>query len=218
LHIIIRHLPLLGVATAIALLAISTFRYTGDVHWTRVTVSMLCAPELVDGEANPGRGLAILGLLLLCVSMSLLFELTSRLADTRRSRGTIQISGIGAMVYALLTATPMHNFMVSISLSFFVVAVASIISMLHVKHCNLLALAGIICLGFKLASASLYYLNGFSEIWGTLQKLTFLLTTAWLFAVHLIVGKGRDKVQPNDLSGNDLAAVSSSTIAASGGS
>ncbi|XZE52103.1 hypothetical protein SH139x_003785 [Planctomycetaceae bacterium SH139] len=214
----IRHLPLIGVTAAFALLAISAFGYSGDVHWTRVTVSMLCAPELVDGETNPGRGLAILGLLLLCLSMSLLFELISRLADTRRSRGMIQISGIGAMVYAFLTATPMHNLMVSISLSFFVVALVSIINMLHFKQRNLLALAGIIFLGFKLASASLYYLNSFSEIWGTLQKLTFLLTTAWLFAVHLIVGKGRGKGQPNDLSGSDLAAVSSSTSSASGGS
>lgn len=181
-------------------------------------MSLLCAPALPDGEVNPGRGLAIVGLLLLCVSMSLLFELISRLADTRRSRGMIQISGIGAMVYALLTATPMHNLMVTISLSFFVVALVSIIGMLHFKRHNLLALVGVLCVGFKLVSVSLYYTDSFSEIWGTLQKLTFLLTTAWLFAVHLIVGKGRDNGQPIDLSGSDLAAVSSSTSSASVGS
>ena len=49
-----------------------------------------------------------------------------------------------------------------------------------------LAFAGIACILLKLSSVSLYYTNSYPEIWGVLQKLSFILTAAWLFAVHLI--------------------------------
>ena len=190
---ITRWIPIVGVVAAIALLAISTYRYAGDVHWTRVTVSLLCAPSLPDGAPNSGRGLPIVALLLLCASMSLLFELISRVADTRGQRKTIQIAGIGSMVYALLTATPMHNLMVNIALAFFLVAIVGIVYMLYRKQQYLLAIAGIACIVLKLGSVSLYYTNTYTEIWGVLQKLSFILTTTWLFAVHLMAKPGTDR-------------------------
>ena len=185
-HNIIRSIPIVGVVAAITLLAISAFEYSGDVHWTRVTVSLLCASELPNGDPNLGRALPIAALLLLCASMSLLFEQISRLADTGVQRKTIQIAGIGSMVYALLTATPMHNLMVNIALSFFLVAIVAIVNMLFRKRQFGLAIAGIACIVLKLGSVSLYYTNTYAEVWGVLQKLSFILTTAWLFAVFLM--------------------------------
>lgn len=182
-----RIIPIAGVVVAMALLAISTFQYAGDVHWTRVTVSLLCAPELPNGEPNPGRALPVAALLLLCVSMSLLFELISRAADTRGLRKTIQIAGIGSMVYALLTATPMHNLMVNIALAFYLAAIIAIVSMLYRKRKFLLAMVGIACLVLKLGSVSMYYTNTYTEIWGALQKLSFIFTTTWLFVVLIII-------------------------------
>lgn len=187
-------LPIAGVVVAMTMLAIATFQYAGDVHWTRLTVSLLCAQNLPDGTANLGRGLPIVALLLLCASMSLLFELISRLADLKSIRKTIQIGGIGSMVYALLTATPMHNLMVNIALAFFLVAMSAILFMLHFKQQYGLATAGLACVLLKIGSVSLYYTNTYTEAWGVLQKLSFLLTTTWLFAVLLMAKRktGRD--------------------------
>jgi hypothetical protein len=186
LQTFIRWIPIVGVVAALALLVVATSLYSGDVHWTRVTVSLLCAPSLPDGAPNSGRALPIVALLLLCASMSWLFELIARAADTRRQLTTIQIAGIGSMVYALLTATPMHNLMVNIALAFFLVAIVAIVYMLYRKKRYVLAFAGIACILLKLSSVSLYYTNSYPEIWGVLQKLSFILTAAWLFAVHLI--------------------------------
>ena len=90
------------------------------------------------------------------------------------------------MVYALLTATPMHNLMVNIALAFFLVAIVAIVNMLFGKRQFGLAIAGIACIVLKLGSASLYYTNTYTETWGVLQKLSFILTTAWLLAVFLM--------------------------------
>lgn len=184
---IVRLSPIAGVVAAIGLLVISSLQYSGDVHWTRVTVSLLCAPTLPNGDPNLSRGLPIVALLLLCVSMSVLFEFISRRADTRLVRSTIQIGGIGSMVYALLTATPMHNLMVNIALVFFLVAVIAILRMLYQKRVFGLVIAGAACIVLKLASASMYYTNTLTEIWGVLQKLSFVLTTVWMFTVYLTV-------------------------------
>ena len=59
--------------------------------------------------------------------------------------------------------------------------------MLFRKQHYALAISGIACIAVKLVSVSLYYTNTFTEVWGVLQKLSFILTTIWLFAVNLMV-------------------------------
>ena len=90
------------------------------------------------------------------------------------------------MVYALLTATPMHNLMVNIALAFFLVALIAIVYMLYRKQKYFLTITGIAFILLKLASVSFYYTNTYTEIWGVLQKLSFILTTTWLFTVLLM--------------------------------
>lgn len=182
-----RNIPIVGVVAAIGLLAISAYQYSGNMHWTRVTVSLLCASTLPDGSPNPGRELPITALLLLCASMALLFHFISQLAETRVQHNAIQIGGIGSMVYALLTATPMHNLMVNIALVFFIVAIVAIIYMLYRKQYYMLTILGAACIVVKSGSVSLYYTNTYTEVWGVLQKLSIILTTTWLFAVHMTV-------------------------------
>ena len=194
----IRWLPIVGVVAALVMLAIATSLYAGDVHWARVTVSLLCAQNLPDGAPNPSRGLPIVALLLLCASMSLLFELISRLADAKSIRKTIQIGGIGSMVYALLTATPMHNLMVNIALAFFLVAIIAIVFMLYRKQQYALAIVGIACILLKLGSVTLYYTNNFTEVWGVLQKLSFSFTATWMFIVLLMAKPRTNRDISND--------------------
>jgi hypothetical protein len=148
---------------------------------------MLCAQNLPDGSPNLGRLLPTTGLLLLCASMGLLFHFLSRIAETRTQRAAIQIGGIGSQVYSLLTATPLHNLMANIALIFFLVAIVTIVHVLYRKRTYALAIAGTACLALTLFNASLYYTNRHAEVWGVLQKVSFLLTTSWLFAAHLTV-------------------------------
>lgn len=61
----------------------------------------------------------------------------------------------------------------------------AIVSMLYCKKRYVLGFAGIACILLKLNRVSLHYTNSHPEIWGVLQRLSFILTTAWLFAVHL---------------------------------
>lgn len=184
----IPYLPIAGLILSMGLLVFASCHYAASVPWSRVTVSLLCAAELPSGEPNAVRSLAIAALLLLCLAMAMLFELISRQAEKRGLRKTIQIAGIGSMVYALLTASPMHDLMVNIALVFFVIALIAIVYMLVSMHRYTLAALGLGCIALKVISATLYYSDTYEEVWGGMQKLSFLATVCWLVGVHLGLG------------------------------
>jgi len=119
--------------------------------------------------------------------MALLFHLLSSVADNQLQQGLIQIGGIGSQVYSLLTVTPLHNLMFNIALAFFLVATVTIVYTLYRKQEYLLAAAGTVFLGLTLFNVFLYYTNRHTDVWGALQKLSFILNTCWLLAVQLKV-------------------------------
>ncbi len=183
----LRVIPLAGVLTAVVMLLVATVSYRGDAPMSRVTVSMLCARNLPDGAPNTGRAVPIIGLLILCASMALLFQSISGAAEGRWHRDLIQIGGIGSQVYSLLTVTPLHNLMFNIASAFFLVAIVAIVSMLHRKRAYGLAVTGGVFLGVMLVHGFLYYTGRAADVWGILQKSAFLLTTGWLLVVQMTV-------------------------------
>ena len=54
-----------------------------------------------------------------CVSVVVLFQLVSRRTKRRVIGKSLEIGGIGSMVYAFLVVTPMHDLLVGIALLFF---------------------------------------------------------------------------------------------------
>ena len=194
-HQIVRGMPLLGVLGGIALLALAAARYPGEEGWTRLTASALCAGSLPNGGPNPVRTTAAIGLLLLCAGTALLFQLIAFGADTRAQQKTIQIAGVGSMVYALLTATPMHNLMVTIALAFHLVAMLGIMGMLFSQRRLPLLWLGLLCLAAQFAIAAIYYAGAYTSLLGVLQKTSFALCTSWLFAV-LFTARTHPATQP----------------------
>lgn len=178
----LRRLPLPGALAGLALLALSTRWYPGGYRWTRDTISALFAPAGPNGGDNPARTLAIAGAVVLAASMALLFQLLSQTARSRVHRKTIQIGGIGAMVYAALTVTPMHDLMVGIALVFFLAMMLAVVDMLRSQGRVGLLWLGVLCLAIKLGSAVVYYGDVLPWVLPPAQKVSLVLTLAWLFA------------------------------------
>ena len=91
------------------------------------------------------------------------------------------------MVYTACAITPVHDLMVIIALSFFLIAVFIILEMLYSHRSYEMFSIGIVCLGIFLTTAVLYYGNLGVAYIPFLQKLTFALCTGWLFAVQTTV-------------------------------
>lgn len=81
--------------------------------------------------------------------------------SSRVHKKTIEIGGIGALVYGFLAVTRMHDLMVSIGLLFSLAALLAATHALYIERRWLLFVWGSICLAMSLVSAAMYYGNVF---------------------------------------------------------
>lgn len=177
--------PLFGVLVSVVLFAFAAARYPGGYDWFDQTVSSLFQPTALNGSHNTSRLLAALAVLVFCSSIAIVFNTIARSGPSRFHRKTIQIAGIGSMVYAALMVTPMHNVLVGVALLFFVTAMVTIFHGLYLERAFGRLGAGIACLALTLCNAAMYYgdvLYGFLPI---VQKVSSVLWVCWLFGLAL---------------------------------
>ena len=89
--------------------------------------------------------------------MAIVFNTIAKRGPSRFHRKTIQIAGIGSMVYAALVVTPMHDVLVGVALLFFVTAMVTIFHRLYLERRFGMLGAGIACLALTLCNATMYY-------------------------------------------------------------
>jgi hypothetical protein len=172
------------VLVSLAVFALAASYYPGGYDWTNDFISTLFAPSTATGVANEARFLAIAGMFVFCVSVAVLFAVLSRRAGRRVHRNTLEIGGIGSMVYAFLAVTPMHDLLVGIALVFFVSAMSAAIHLLYVERRFALFWVGLMCLGLLLASATMYYVHMFLYLLPLAQKVSFVACVSWLLVVQ----------------------------------
>lgn len=112
------------------------------------------------------------------------FRRISTKARSRADGKTIEIAGIGSMVYAFLVVSPMHDPMVSIALLLFVIAMLAVLHCLYRRRARRLFSIGLLCLALLLVTAVVYYGNVVYDALPVLQKLSFIVCAGWLFAVY----------------------------------
>src|ERR1019366_4593521 len=108
-------------------------------------ISALFHPTALNGAANPARYLAVMAMLVFCLSLGYAFKRISAAAVSVRDRKLIEIGGVGSMVYAFLAVTPMHNLMVDIALLFYLLAVVAMMHGLYIERNMRLFAIGAIC-------------------------------------------------------------------------
>lgn len=189
----VRHLPVVGIATALCLFIMAAGRYPGGTmdaagtvgySWAQNFVSALFAPEALNGAPNPARTIAVPALFFLCAGIGVMFYRISTKAESRFHRKMIEIGGIGAAVYGLLVATPMHNLVISIGLLFYWAALLAMWHMLYIKRRRLLFGWGIICIALSSMSAAMYYGEMLYGLLPMIQKLNITACVGWITAVY----------------------------------
>jgi hypothetical protein len=182
--------PLIGVLASLVFFVLSTALYPGGYDWGNHTISRLFQPSVPNGADNPARPLAVLAVFMFCVSMAFVFKSVSRRGQSRFHKKTIEIAGIGSMVYAFLVITPMHDVLVGIALLFFVTAMLATFHVLYLeRHFGMLC-AGIVCLAVTLSNAAMYYGDVFFGFLPIVQKISLATWVGWLLALHFAESKG----------------------------
>jgi hypothetical protein len=184
--VILNRLPLPGVLISLALFAWAASHYPGGYDWANHFISTLFAPTTATGVPNTARFLAIAAMLVFCVSVAILFVVLSRRTGSLVHRKTLEIGGIGSMVYAFLVVTPMHDLLVSISLLFFIPAMLAAIHLMYVERRFTLFWVGLMCLGVLLVTATMYYGNLHWHLLPLAQKATFVACIGWLLTLQIV--------------------------------
>lgn len=172
---------LLGLTISVALIFVSTLLYPGGsmfdpnsvgFDWTKNFFSNLFDENAVNGTVNPSRIWADFGMIFLSASIAVFFIRFSKKIPQKSASGIIKYLGGGGMVFTFLIVTPLHDIMVSISgtlflLSLFYITVFVLKSKLH--------LFKFLCVGSLLLFYYTIYLYGFGhfEFLPIMQKITF---------------------------------------------
>lgn len=187
---------MVGVGIAVCLFVLAANNYPGGTlqtagavgySWTHNFISSLFQPRALNGAPNPARFFAIPAMLFVNVSLGFAFWGVSKKASSRVDLKTIEISGIGAAVYGLLVASPMHDLMVSIGLAFSLVATIATTRMLFGMHRWLLFGWGVVCLALSFVTAGMYYGHALYGALPVLQKVSGGASIAWIFTVYYSV-------------------------------
>jgi len=162
----------------------AALRYPGGYDWTRDFISTLFAPSTATGATNEARYVAVLAMFVFCVSVAVLFKLVARRARGRALGKTLEIGGIGSMVYAFLVVTPMHDLLVGMALLFFLPAMLAALGLTYLEGRLALFWSGLMCLGLLLASATMYYGNILWHLLPLAQKASMAACVCWLLALQ----------------------------------
>jgi hypothetical protein len=188
-----RHLPTAGIALAVGLFVGAAIRYPGGstdsaatvgYSWTHNFISSLFAPRALNGAANPARFIAIAAMFVMCLSLGAVFLRLSRQVGSRAHRKTIEIGGIGAMIYSFLVVTPTHDLMVTFGLVFGLAALIATTHLLYVERRWSLFFGGSLSIALTLSAATMYYGNVFSGLLPLMQKVSLTAGVGWLLFVH----------------------------------
>jgi hypothetical protein len=192
-----KHAVLTGILLAVSLLLIATMVYPGgslsDQHsvgfdWSKNFISNLFAAKAVNGSDNPSQLYAAAGMIFLSVSFALFFIEFSKKIPTRHAANVIKYLGAGGMFFTFLIVTPLHDLMVTIAstlflLSLFYITVFILKSKLH-------WLKGW-CIGCMLVFYYTLYLYGSGNyiLLPIMQKITFASTIALILGLEYFTQK-----------------------------
>jgi hypothetical protein len=171
-------LSILGILVAVSCFWVATMLHPGGYDWSRDYIS-----TLLRGPSSPARIPAVVGMLFFCVSIALVFVRLSHAVEFSKNSNVISIAGIGSMVYASLTFTPLHDLMVTISLIFFLIAVLALTRALYVSREMGFFVAGCVCLVVLVASATIYYTGHYVSMLPWTQRISFALYAIWLVSL-----------------------------------
>nr|WP_294945565.1 hypothetical protein [uncultured Mucilaginibacter sp.] len=192
-----KHAILFCIIISLALLVIATFRYPGGsqvdknsvgYHWADNYISNLFGEKAVNGADNTARFWAIGGMVFLSAGFALFFVEFSKRIPAKGAAKVIKYVGAGGMVFTFLIATPLHDTMISISSTMFLIGLFYITIFVFKSRLHLFKFLCVICLVVFYATLYMYG-AGSREFLPVMQKANFALTIGLVLLLNYFTRK-----------------------------
>ncbi|HTE25709.1 hypothetical protein [Flavitalea sp.] len=176
-----RHSVLIGTTIAISLMLIAIRVYPGGsfsdkdsigFDWTKNFISNLFDAKAVNGADNSSRVWADAGMIFLSVSFSIFFIEFSKKIPLKGAARVIKCFGAGGMLFSFLIVTPLHNMMVLLAGTMYLVSIFYITAFILKSRLHLLKFLCIICLLIFYYTMFLYGTHNLVLL-PIMQKVTF---------------------------------------------
>ncbi|MFL0162997.1 hypothetical protein [Aquirufa salirivi] len=177
-----KHSFLVGIIAATVLLIMATQFYPGGsmadknsvgFDWTQNFISNLFGEKAINGQDNPARYWAYLGMIFLSLSLTVFFVQFSVKIPHKGSGLVVRYLGALGMLFTFLIVTSYHDLMVVLSSTLFLVCLFYITVFIFKTKQHFLKLLCVICLLIFYTTLFLYGAGAF-DILPIMQKLTFV--------------------------------------------
>ncbi len=187
--------PLFGILAYILLYVIATFYYPGGSTFDRTHPGFdwvnnywcdLIGYTAKNGMINSARPIALTGMIILLVSLSVLwYYLPSFFHEHKINKIVMRSTGIFAMGILLFIVTPMHDTIISIGGGLSSIPLAVLLKDLYLNQWNKLFVLGVTAIG-SIALNFYIYLTEWGLTWLPLiQKISFVLFLVWIYLIVL---------------------------------
>jgi hypothetical protein len=173
---------LICIVISVILMVIATLAYPGGslldknstgFDWSKNFISNLFAAKAINGSENSSRIWAIIGMAFYSVGYGIFFINMSKKIASKHAATVLKLVGAANILFCFLIVTPLHDKMVTISSSLFLLGLFYITVFILKTKLHLFKFSCIICL---MTFYFTLYLYGFGN-WGLLaimQKISFI--------------------------------------------
>ncbi|HEY3371596.1 MAG TPA: hypothetical protein VGK10_12140 [Prolixibacteraceae bacterium] len=193
-----KHIVLLGVIVSISLLYLATLHYPGGslvdktalgFDWKNNYISNLFGEKAVNGSDNGARYWAIGGMFFLAVSFALFFMEFSKKIPAKGPANVIKYCGISGMICMFLIATPLHDSMVTISSTLFLIGIFYITVFVFKSRLHVFKFMCLVCLLVFYFTLFIYGSGILRMYLPILQKITFAITSLLVIGLEYFTRK-----------------------------
>ena len=139
----------------------------------------------INGVSNPARLTGLIGVFLICVSLSFFFFQFSQLIPMPIFwKKIIQITGVLCMICVVLIFTDLHNIMILLASSFGLLALIGIIRALLKNKFYKYLWAGGFCIFLLVLNNYFYYFDILTTILPLIQKISIVLVLTWVMSLN----------------------------------
>jgi len=199
-----RFIPIVGILCYVALYIIAAQLYPGGSHWNVDRAGFdwsnnywcnLLDKYAINGELNPGRPYAIIGMYVLCLSLAFFFYQFPHFFKLEYPWDIIVVwSGVLATTFALLVSTVLHDIMSIFASLFGTISIVGIFSGLRKKKMISFIWTGMICVFLLVVNAYIYFSKNYIDTLPIIQKITFVVILLWVVTLNLMFGVEKELV------------------------
>ena len=190
----IQFLPILGIIGFMCFYLIAVNYYPGGSFVDESSVGFdwkynywcnLYYKNAINGEVNPSRGFAIIGMYILCASLLFFFYEFPLYFDLRKTwNKIIPFAGISSMICTVFIYTNYHDVLTTLAGLFGIIALIGILIGLKKRNMTNFIWTGILCIVLIIANAYIYFSQNSILILPILQKITFAALLIWIALIN----------------------------------